>query len=140
MTTIACNRDEMAADSRTSDSCTYFTTTDKIVRLGDALVGCCGNLDSIAKFLDWYQKRGDIPDFDDDDFEAIVLKKDGMFLYANSCRERRIKDKYFATGSGGMAALAAMHCGKTPAEAVRVAIRCDKNSGLPVVNFQLGAD
>ena len=139
MTTIACSRDEMACDSRTSASEIYFTTDDKVIRIRDSLVGCCGNLDSISKFLQWYTKGGSEPvEFEDgDDFEAIVLTKRGIFMYSNSCWPRRIKDKFCASGSGDMSALAAMYCGKTPAEAVAIAIKCDKNSGGPVRNFAL---
>lgn len=140
MTTIACSRTEMACDSRTSASEIYFTTTDKVIRIRDCLVGSSGNLDSVAKFIDWFTKggHGEPIDFDDgDDFESIVLHKSGIYIYSNSCRPRRIVGKFCSTGSGDMAALAAMLCGKTPAEAVAIAIKCDKNSGPPVRNFTL---
>lgn len=143
MTTIACNREEMAADSRTSDDAVFYTTAGKITRVGNNLVGCCGNLDSIAKFLTWFRKKKkpkDCPEFSGEDFEAIVLSPGGMFMFANSCQPRRIVDEFYATGSGGMAALAALRCGKSPAEAVAIAILCDKNSGGPVVVERLPAD
>lgn len=133
MTTIAANLKEMAADSRTSDDCVYFTCDSKITRHGKDIIGCCGNLDSIAKFLAWYETKGDAPEFEGDDFEAIVLRHEGLFFYSNSTRCKRITDPFFAVGSGAMGALAALHCGKSPKAAVETAIKCDKNSGPPVI-------
>lgn len=137
MTTIAANLKEMAADSRTSDNETYYATEGKIQRIGSDLVGCCGNIDSIAKFLAWYETRGDLPDFEGDDFEAVALTHDGLFIYCNTCRPRKLIDPFCAMGSGGQAALAAMHTGCSPKRAVEIAIRCDKNSGPPVVVSRL---
>ena len=137
MTTIAVNRKEMAADSRSSDDTVYYATEGKITRVGKDLIGACGNLDSISKFLHWYETKGDMPDFEDDDFEAAALTHEGIFIYCNSCRPRKLIDPFYATGSGQQAALAAMHLGHCPRRAVEIAIRCDKNSGPPVVVLRL---
>lgn len=134
MTTIACNLKEMAADSMCSAGEVYYLTEGKIVRIGTDLVGSCGSVDSIAKFLDWYEKRGDIPDFGEgDEFESLALTPNGLFMYCNTCRPRKVLDPFLACGSGEQAALAAMHLGKSPKVAVETAIKCDKNSGGPVI-------
>jgi hypothetical protein len=140
MTTIAVSRTEMACDSRTSwDGGDYLTCDDKVERIGDALVGCCGNVDSIFKFLAWFRSQEkDRPEFgDDDNFVAIVLTRKGIFHYTNATYPSRVCDPFVAFGTGSMAAKAAMLCGKTPAEAVAIAIKCDKNSGGPVRNYVL---
>ena len=140
MTTIACSRTEMASDSRTSfENGEFLTCDDKIERIGECLVGCCGNTDSIFKFLAWFRNQEkERPEFSDgDSFIAVVLNKRGIFYYNDSTYSSRVRDPFFTTGTGGMAAKAAMLCGKTPAEAVAIAIKCDKNSGGPVRNFAL---
>ena len=139
MTTIACTRVEMACDSRISWENEFATCDDKVLRLGDDLIGTSGSTESIFKFLDWYRTRGEKPSFEGEDqrFEAVVLNKTGIYIYVNSIYPMRLRESAYATGSGGMAAKAAMICGKTPAEAVAIAIKCDKNSGPPVRSYSL---
>jgi len=140
MTTIACNREEMACDSRTSfDGGEFLTCDDKVEIIGDELVGACGNTDSIFKFLHWFKDQSkDRPEFTDQDcFSVVVLNPKGIFVYLDSTYAFRVRDPFYACGSGSMAAKAAMLCGKTPAEAVAIAIKCDKNSGGPVRNYAL---
>ena len=141
MTTIACSRREMACDSRSSfENGEYLTSDDKIERIGDSLVGCAGTWPAIFKFLAWFRDQTrDRPDFsgDDDDFTAVVLNKKGIFVYDGSTYPCKVSDPFFVTGSGSMAARAAMLCGKSPAEAIAIAIKCDKNSGHPVRSFSL---
>jgi hypothetical protein len=138
MTTIAANRKEMACDSRTSwDGGDFCTVSDKVERIGDSLVGCCGSVDAIFKFLEWFRKRGDRPEFDADGFTAVELNAKGMWLYANSTYCSRVCDPFVTIGSGSMAAKAAMLCGHSPAEAVSVACKCDKHSAGPVRTFSL---
>lgn len=120
----------------------FLTCDDKIERVGECLVGCAGDVSAIFKFLAWFRdQKLERPEFTDDcSFTALVLHRTGMFVYFNSTFGSRVTDKFFAFGSGGMAAKAAMLCGKTPAEAVAIAIKCDKNSGGPVRNFSLEVD
>ena len=139
MTTIACSRDEMACDSRISfESGEFVACDDKVERIGNCLVGCAGDVAAIFKFLAWFRNQErDRPDFDEKEFDAIVLNKNGIYYYSGTTYPCRVRDPHFAIGSGSMAAKAAMHCGKAPSEAVAIAIKCDKNSGGPVRNFAL---
>jgi ATP-dependent protease HslVU (ClpYQ) peptidase subunit len=138
VTTIACNREAMACDSRLSWDSEVATVADKVLRIGDALIGCAGHTESVFKFLEWYRIRGDRPDFDSErSFEVVELTRKGIFIYVNSTFPMKLCDGVYACGSGGSAAKAAMLCGKTPAEAVAIAIKCDKNSGPPVRNYAL---
>ena len=139
MTTIAVSRVAMAADSRTRwDTGEFLTCDDKIEEIGESLVGCAGDVAAIFKFLQWFRNQDrERPEFDDKNFDAVVLDSTGIYLYAGTTYPSRIRDPDFAIGTGSMAAKAAMLCGKTPAEAVAIAIKCDKNSGGPVRNFIL---
>lgn len=142
MTTIAASRESMACDSRTSfESGEYFRCDDKIERIGASLIGCAGDVAMIFKFLAWFKNQEkERPEFDGDDdkkFEALVLNRDGIFYFYNSTFPQKVCEPTFAIGSGAMAAKAAMLCGKTPEEAVALAIKCDKHSGPPVRNYML---
>lgn len=55
-----------------------------------------------------------------------VWVADGRRIYT------RINHPYWAIGSGADYALAAMHCGRTAAQAVRLASKLDINSGIGV--------
>jgi hypothetical protein len=120
----------------------FLTCDDKIERIGGALVGCAGDVSAIFRFLAWYRNPGsERPEFtNDDSFTAAVLDNKGIHVYFNSTYPSRVRDSFFAFGSGGMAAKAAMLCGLTPPEAVAIAIKCDKHSGGPVRQFSLKVD
>jgi hypothetical protein len=139
MTTIACNREEMACDSRSSyDGGEFFTCDDKIERIGDSLVGCAGKFSSIFKFLAWFRNQSaERPEMDDEDFTAVVLNRKGIWIYDGTTYPSRVAQTSFAIGSGSQGAFAAMLCGKSPSEAVAIAIKCDKHSGGPVRQFSL---
>jgi hypothetical protein len=135
MTTIACNRQEMACDSRTSfESGEFFTCDDKIERVGQALIGCAGDVGAIFKFLAWYRNQDrDRPEFTEDEkFDAVALTKDGIYYFAGCAFGCKVIQPFFSIGSGAMAAKAAMLCDKSPAEAVAIAVKCDKNTAAPV--------
>lgn len=139
MTTIAVDRKSMSCDSRSSyDDGEYFTCDDKVERIGKSLVGCAGSHENISKFIEWFRDQSkDRPDFGDDPMTAVELTKDGIYVYSSTTYRSKVRDPFFAVGSGSMAARAAMLCGKTPAEAVAIAIKCDKNSGGTVRTYQL---
>lgn len=129
----------MSCDSRTSfDNGEFFSCDDKIERIGDSLVGCAGKVDSIFKFLRWFRNQEqERPDMADEEFCAVVLNKHGIFVYLNTTYPSRVHEPHFSIGSGSQAARAAMFCGKSPAEAVSIAIKCDRNSGGKVRTFIL---
>jgi ATP-dependent protease HslVU (ClpYQ) peptidase subunit len=138
VTTIAVNRKMMACDSKVTFGNEFATCSDKVVRIGNELLGCAGDTAAILKFLEWFKTKGDQPEMDDSEkWEIVLLNKSGIYLYINSFACFRICDPIYTAGSGGMAARAAMLCGKSPTEAVRIAIKCDNSSGGPVRTFQL---
>lgn len=139
MTTIAVNREGMACDSLISwGEGEFATCDDKVIRIGDELVGSAGDTANIFKFLEWYRRGGERPEVDGDkSFEVVILSKKGIYIFVNSTYPMRLGDAIYATGSGAMAAKAAMLCGKTPEEAVAIAIKCDKNSGGKVRSYLL---
>lgn len=129
MTTIAANKRCMAADRRVSYGDTHFSSV-KIRRIGKAIVGCAGDGEAVAQFFDWYaRKRKKLPDKIEGAVDALVLTAEGLYHYDKHGYPDMVTDEFMAIGSGGMAAVAAMHCGKDPAEAVAIAALVDTGTG-----------
>ena len=135
MTTIAANRSCMAGDQKVTDDGTAFRTT-KIRRIGDTIAGAAGTSNFISKFFRWLEAGDQDADppkpTKDDELAAIVLTPAGMFRYDTACEAEQVNDPFYAVGSGKQAALAAMHLGCDPAEAVEVACKVDDATGGPV--------
>lgn len=131
----------MAADSRVCAGSLIYECNDKIKIVGGRLVGTAGETGPIAKFLAWLEHPvGDAPEFTEDALSVIALGVDGLSHYGDSVHGTVITQQFLACGSGADAAMAAMYCGKTPAEAVAIAIKCDVNSGgkVHVYDFNNG--
>jgi 20S proteasome alpha/beta subunit len=138
MTTIAVKGGIMACDSRMAVADRYYVCDDKVIRIGDCLVGAAGDSGDIAQFMAWIKDRGEMPKLED--IDALVLDNKGLWHYTNDCYGTRVVGGCWASGTGGQAAHAAMLCGKTAEEAVKIAIKCDINSGGPVRVYNLKGD
>jgi hypothetical protein len=138
VTVIVCDRKSMACDSRMSFGTEFATCDDKVQRIGNELLGCAGSTDAIFKFIEWYRTKGDRPEMpDDENFEIVVLNAKGIWLYVNSLYPIKILEPFYAAGAGSKAGKAAMLCGKTPKEAVAIAIKCDSSCAGPVRTYNL---
>lgn len=109
-------------------------STDKIFKIGDSIVGVAGEVALTCAFLSWFRREcpaGEMMGVDDEEagFGALVLNSRGLFYYSNCCDPDRIHDPFYAIGSGGNAAIAAMMCGKSPHDAVRIASKIDPSTG-----------
>jgi hypothetical protein len=135
MTTIAVRGFVMACDSRLVVDGHYYRCDDKVLLFGDSLMGGAGDWGEVAQFRAWFKDKGDMPKLED--FEVLVLNRAGLWHYCNDCYPTRIVGGCYAIGSGGQAAHAAMLCGKTPEEAIRIAMKCDINTGGPVRVYNL---
>lgn len=143
MTTIVANLHQMAADSLIVTNFVDFPGT-KIERVGDSLLGGCGDCNSIALFMDWY-RRGKPRDWpippeklsEIGEFEVLELSPHGLFSWS-SFLPLRVDRGMHAVGAGGQAAMAAMLCGKTPAEAIEIACEvCPSTTMRPIHVFDL---
>lgn len=132
MTTVAADRAQIAADSKTTSGETWFHAT-KLYRIGNAVVGVSGDSTAIEKFLTWYRggrKRKRQPEFkDSESFSALILTRAGLYHVDESMGVDLIKDDYFAIGSGAACALVAMDLGLSPRDAVLAASRRDQHTG-----------
>lgn len=147
MTTIAYRSGIVAADSRETDEddgC--YELCEKLFRrrVGkrDVVMGTSGGTYAGMIFVDWYGSGTPIPPpliaLDADaDFEVIILDRGRIFLANHLCRPVEIVTSYTAIGTGKMAALAAMKCGRGAREAVRIACGIDSHSGPPIVTMAM---
>jgi ATP-dependent protease HslVU (ClpYQ) peptidase subunit len=127
MTTVACDRLGMAADS-------FLATGDrvcKIYRVRGALVGVAGDMVYALRLVEWLRSsRGtpkpDVPDDSKpDDADLLILRPSGIYLMDGECVEIKITRSFAAIGSGAGAARAAMAAGATPLTAVEIAAELD---------------
>lgn len=106
----------------------------------DVIIATAGESSPGMVFVDWYGTGKPVPDLFlhlGGDFLCLVLTPSGLFEYDVYCRGELIEEEFYAVGSGSMAALAAMHCGKSAIDAVRVAARIDSFTGGRIVHESL---
>jgi ATP-dependent protease HslVU (ClpYQ) peptidase subunit len=140
LTTIAANAEQMVADSKVTVGQGTSYRAMKIVRVRKMIVGACGHGGDCSRFLDWAQRDFKAPapkwkcDPDDDESVlALILKSDGLYAYTQTDPEpEKMNEDFFAIGSGGKAARAAMLMGADPVKAVELSCQVDDNSGLPL--------
>lgn len=152
MTTIAYKDGVLASDSRA----TWDDASSKCVKMwkftskvdpvkGEVLLAVAGDLYAALLFKDWMMEGGK-PDLhsrgvdESNDFDALIVHKSGLYAANRLCRIDDIHEEYWAHGSGRQAALAAMRCGKSAIEAVRVASAIDTYTGGRIVSETLRGD
>lgn len=129
MTTIACNRHQMAADGRVTDSDETFPTV-KVHLINGALYGYAGLWSACMRFLDWARRGEQGKARLAKDFSGIKLTPDGIFVITGSDPTwMRCESDYFAIGTGKDLALGALAHGASPLQAVHTAIKWDIYSG-----------
>lgn len=130
MTTVVYRSGVMASDSRFSGC--YASVGQKLFKRGTTLVGICGDVPQALKFVDWYFNRTKpVPVQGDDEsqWEALVATPKVLEVWDHVLRPVPIPELYAAIGSGAPYAMGAMDHGAKAAEAVRIAIKRDINSG-----------
>lgn len=139
MTTIAIKNGVMAYDSLVCSSTDISGSMEKGVKTKRHIAAACGNTDAVVKFLTWVEegmRKDKQPDIDlskdDDEFEGIVLFKNGSVAYYTDA----LLPIYItgirgchSIGGGRQAAYGAMLAGKSAVEAIKIAILCDSGTG-----------
>lgn len=137
MTTIAArfSTKEIAADSMVSGDDSFYLVEK--LRVGkQSIYGGCGDWDKLLKF---YQAIESGSELDSDcDVTILELRNDGIWIYEGCIIPARIKNDFWAVGTGANFAVAAMHLGKSPKEAVEIACQYDTSSNLPIDYMKLG--
>lgn len=140
MTTIACNRKEMAADSQETreNGLIVSMSTRKVRVLGPDrdIVACQGRDDEIIEFEAWWdagRPAGKAPELGEEDgFAALVLTREGRIfkVYERLTPVEVPKEvEFMALGSADGIAMGAMAAGKNPAEAIAICCDLDNQTG-----------
>lgn len=131
MTTIAAcfSKKQIAADSMCSGETDHYLVEK--LRVGKSSVfGAAGDWDKILAFYNAIDKGEDLDG--EISIDVIELRHDGIWVYSDSIIPAKIKNDFFAIGSGAPYAIAAMHLGKTPKEAVEIAALYDPGTRGPI--------
>jgi len=149
MTTIAVNRTSIACDRQftyngnvkmqgktkifdvSPDVCKEFFNTDRML-IGFA--GDAGEWGDVVNYL--CDPSGKVPRIKGIELLALTGKRE--ILYATSLTDwMKIEDKVWAIGTGMQYALGALHLGKTPLEACKVASKFDVSTGMGFKEYTL---
>jgi len=138
MTTIACNRECMAADTRVSTGGAHYHA-NKIFRIGVSLFGTAGDGDMGLVMIDWLKTARNkqqlyklLGDYERSEVWLIELNPGGIHLWTGWGVAERLNEDRYAIGTGQLAALQAMDAGASPEDAVRGATRYDQYTGEPL--------
>ena len=150
MTTIAASLDHgiMASDSKvTLEHKGIDYPAVKIVRgKGGRLVGAAGHGGDCTRFLKWAaggfnekEPKWAEVDGEEDSVIGLVMDEKAIYVWTQGDPEpEAISGRFYAVGSGGKAARAAMELGADPVKAVEIACKVDANySALPVQVLRL---
>ena len=129
MTTIAWDGYTLAADSQTSNSGSTWRHANKVRKVRDGYVACCGDILQIAKFIAWYEGGcdGDVGELDE--FTALMVRKERLTIWEGPQEIEANQDEKLAVGSGWVWAAAAMDFGKSAVDAVEYACTRDNCTG-----------
>lgn len=139
MTTVAASIKfrEIAADSRCSDDSGHYLV-HKLRTGQDYARGAAGEWTKCLKWHELMEKGGEADD--DLDVEGIELRPDGIWVFEGIISGAKIKNEFFAIGSGAPYAIAAMHLGLSPREAVELAALYDPGTGGEIDVWKLPDD
>lgn len=135
MTTIAATKDAIGGDRMVFvENKGIWYPTVKVRRVKGMLVGAAGHGGDCTRLLDWAEagfpekKKPKFEESHGTEDEAILLlvKKDGIYSMTTGDPEpEKIELDFYAIGSGGKAARAALMAGKTLEEAMEIAADID---------------
>jgi hypothetical protein len=136
VTTVAAkfSTGEIAADSMVSGDDSFYLV-EKLRRGKDCVYGACGDWDKILKFYQAMESGGDLDS--DIDVTVLELRHDGIYIYESTIIPARIKNDFWAIGTGANFAIAAMHMGASPREAVAISCMYDTSSHEPIDEVKL---
>lgn len=143
MTTIAYRRGKLAADSRATVNgwIQHGTSIDKMFRLQDGGVAAItGDTAKGMELVQWLQSGGESqrpsPDLGDD-AQVIRMLPDGLLRIYEAAAYYDLDVPFAAWGSGMPPALAALHMGADPIQAVRVAALIDPCTGGDIIEMSV---
>lgn len=130
MTTIATDGKIMAADTMEMTSFILQHEGTKLKKVGGIVYGISGSDTPAEMYLDWVAEGcpQDNKPVTNDGW-TVIFVKDGTSWLVDELLRPVSAGLPFAIGSGSVAAMAAMLCGKTPAQAIKIAMMLDAGTG-----------
>lgn len=134
MTVVAWDGKTLAADKRAVNNGLARTVT-KIRKIGPLLVGVAGDCTCGLEMFKWIEHGRDPAKFpakqlDKEEWATVLVIEGGQVrVYERSPEPMTFEGEHFACGSGRDFAIAAMHLGKSAAEAVAVACLFETSCG-----------
>jgi ATP-dependent protease HslVU (ClpYQ) peptidase subunit len=142
MTTVAYRAGVLAADTQMTDG-SIKVPGRKLIYVKERLawVGIAGSVCDCQKFIRHFAGTAEEEFDDDDDLTALIMFHDGKVVVVTAdLREDELEpNSHFAIGSGGPAALAAMHMGADARRAIEVAAAVDLLTGGDVMFAKRGS-
>lgn len=144
MTTIAArlSTGEMAADSICAGDDVHYLVS-KLHKAPRSIFGGAGQWDTLLRFYAHLTVSNGAPEAllkilePCGDIEVLEMRADGLYVYESCYISTRIKNDFYAVGTGRNFAIAAMHLGASPREAVALAALYDPNTGGPIEEMRL---
>jgi ATP-dependent protease HslVU (ClpYQ) peptidase subunit len=140
--TVVVYRDgTMAADTRIVHSDAGIAKATKLVRkrIGrrDHILGFAGVVSYATMYIEWFGSGKPMPEQlrnipSEYGFNVLILAGKRLYEADGVGRPIEVESKFYAIGSGAMAALGAMHHGATALQAAKIACKLDHNCGLPI--------
>ena len=149
---LACDSEETHEDDKAGEISYYnckkiykkkvthdWNTGKRLPKCHMVLIATRGEVGASLVGVDWYGSGDEVPDYmyADTQFDLLILTPHGLFSMDQYFRPTRVREEYFATGSGAKAALGAMYMGATAVEAIKAAIDCDPGTGGAVISESL---
>lgn len=139
MTTIFADakRGVMVCDTKVTTGDQWFEDLNKVVRIGDELIGFCGVALEGDRWLSWYRagQNGPMPKIVNS--SALILGPAGLRVLDSGGGAFTMTRGYMGIGSGGTLAVAAFRAGADPKKAVEIACEIDNLSGGRVLVHKL---
>jgi len=148
MTTLACNRKEMAGDLQLSvgdavkmrgGSKIFKIKAHQMLYEEDFIIGFCGSSAASLDVLDYFSNPEVYKQMPKTKgLQGLVLTQSGnIFIFDSPERWIEVDEEFAAMGSGATFALGAMHSGASPSEAIEAASKCDVWTGFGVTVLTL---
>lgn len=102
----------------------------------NSIYGACGDWDKCLKAFQLIEANS--KEWESDlDVTILELRQDGIWVYESTIIPVRLKNDYWAVGTGANFAIAAMRMGNNPSTAVSIAAEFDPFTRHPIESFKL---
>jgi hypothetical protein len=151
MTTIACNKYEIAGDLQYTDTNnnSKFKGSPKVFRFEPHkdtypvcpyYVGFCGTAQDLIMIAEFFSMPDAFPKPPKNSktlMGLVLTEKGDIFTFDSYDRWLPVKESFYAIGSGMGIASGAMAAGATPTEAIKIASKQDIYTGMGVKTYKI---